>query len=120
MSKMIDCNLMFELALCGHDESVCSDQGAFTGLMDVEALLDSAVQEHLQSVTLYKGVFETAQKELLDCMLSVFREHITEKIRSAVLFMSFFKPKCQTFTVSSFVIGNFWLLFFLSLMTVNE
>src|SRR4029434_7078897 len=80
LSRIIDCVKFcgaFELALRGHDESKNSDNpGIFRGLMDVVASLDSALKEHLESATVFKGTFKTVQNELLDCMLAVVREKL--------------------------------------------
>ena len=73
--------------------------------MDVVASLDSAVQQHLQSVTVFEGRFETVVKELFGCLLSVLREHITEEISSAVFVLQTLL-ECNSFCCS--------------LMTVNE
>lgn len=51
--------------------------------MKFVASLDAVLHEHLQTATVFKGTSKTAQNELLDCMLSVLRECITEEIRSA-------------------------------------
>ncbi|XP_030267317.1 zinc finger MYM-type protein 1-like isoform X2 [Sparus aurata] len=85
--KIIDCVKFcgaFELALRGHDESESSENpGVFKGLVDFVASLDSVLQEHLQTATVFKGTSKTVQNELLDCMFSVLREHIIDEIRSA-------------------------------------
>ena len=44
--------------------------GIFRGLVDVIASLDSALKEHLESATVFKGTYKTVQNELLDCMLA--------------------------------------------------
>ena len=64
----------FELALRGHDER--DNPGIFRGLVDVVASLDSALKEHLESATVFKGPLKTVQNELLDCMLAVVRERL--------------------------------------------
>lgn len=80
LSRIIDCVKFcgaFELALRGHDESENSDNpGIFRGLVDVVASLDSALKEHLESATVFKGTSKTVQNELLDCMLAVVREKL--------------------------------------------
>lgn len=86
LSKIIDrvkfCG-PFELALRGHGESESSQNpGVFRGLIDFVALLDTVLNEHLVSAA-FEGTSKTIQNELLDCMLSVLREYITEKVRSA-------------------------------------
>ena len=54
------------MALRGHDESENSDNpGIFRGLVDVVASLDSALKEHLESATVFKGTSKTVQNELL-------------------------------------------------------
>ncbi|XP_016394516.1 uncharacterized protein LOC107728744 [Sinocyclocheilus rhinocerous] len=67
-----------ELALRGHDESETSDNpGIFRGLVDFVASLD------FENATVFKGTSKTVQNELLDCMLSVVREHIIQEARSS-------------------------------------
>ncbi|KAL1261110.1 hypothetical protein QQF64_008937, partial [Cirrhinus molitorella] len=74
----------FELALRGHDESQSSDNpGIFHGLVDFVAALDAVLKEHLENVTVFKGTSKTVQNELLDCMLSVVREHIIKEAQSS-------------------------------------
>lgn len=84
LSKIIDCVKFcgaFELALRGHGESEDSENpGVFRGLGD---FVDAAVHEHLQTAAVFKGTSRTVQNELLDCMLSVLREQITDEIKSA-------------------------------------
>ena len=79
LSRIIDCVKFcgaFELALRGHDESENSDNpGIFRVLVDVVASLDSALKEHLESATVFKGTSKTVQNEL-DCMLAVVREKL--------------------------------------------
>lgn len=86
LSKIIDCVKFcgaFELALRGHDESDCSDNpGIFRGLVDFVASLDSVLEEHLKTATVFKGTSKTIQNELLDCMLSVIKEYILEEVKS--------------------------------------
>ena len=44
-------------------------------MVDVVASLDSALKEHLESATVFKGTSKTVQNEL-DCMLAVVREKL--------------------------------------------
>ncbi|XP_040189964.1 zinc finger MYM-type protein 1-like [Rana temporaria] len=87
LSRIIDCVKFcgaFELALRGHDESERSENpGIFRGLVDFVASLDGVLQEHLENATVFKGTSKTVQNELLDCMLSVVREHIIQEARSS-------------------------------------
>lgn len=84
LSRIIDCVKFcgaFEFVLSGHDESESSDNpGIFRGLEDFVASLDNALKEHLENATVFKGTSKTVQNELLDCMLSVVREHIIKAI----------------------------------------
>lgn len=67
----------------GHDESKCLENpDVFTGLVDFVASLDAALQENLQTSTVFKGTSKIVQNELLD-FLSVLKECITEEIKSA-------------------------------------
>lgn len=73
----------FELALRGHDESESSyNPGIFRGLIDFVASLDGVLKEHLENATVFKGTSKTVQNELLDCMLSVVKEHIIQEALS--------------------------------------
>ncbi|XP_040195002.1 zinc finger MYM-type protein 1-like isoform X2 [Rana temporaria] len=87
LSRIIDCVKFcgaFELALRGHDESERSENpGVFRGLVDFVASLDGVLKEHLENSTVFKGTIKTVQDELLDCMLSVVREHIIQEARSS-------------------------------------
>ncbi|XP_056306384.1 uncharacterized protein LOC130218267 [Danio aesculapii] len=87
LSRIIDCVKFcgaFELALRGHDESESSDNpGIFRGLVDFVASLDGVLKEHLDNATVFKGTSKTVQNELLDCMLSVMREHIIQEAQSS-------------------------------------
>lgn len=87
LSKIIDCIKFcgaFELALRGHDETESSDNpGVFRGLVDLVASLDTVLEEHLKTATVFKGTSKTVQNELLNCMLSVLKTHILEEIKSA-------------------------------------
>lgn len=85
LSKIIDCVKFcraFELALCGHDETESShNPGVFRGLVDLVTSLDTVLEEHLKTATVFKGTSKTVQNELLDCMLSVLKTHIMEEIK---------------------------------------
>ena len=58
------------MALPGHDVRAQITRG----LVDFVASLDGALNEHLDSATVFKGTLKTIPNELLDCMLSVTRE----------------------------------------------
>ncbi|XP_051233811.1 zinc finger MYM-type protein 1-like [Dicentrarchus labrax] len=45
--------------------------------------LDSVLEEHLKTATVFKGTSKTIQNELLDCMLSVLKDYILEEVKSA-------------------------------------
>lgn len=85
LSKLIDCIKFcgaFELALRGHDESDTSDNpGVFLGLVDFVASLDTAMREHLDKATVFKGTSNRIQNELLDCMLDVMQGHIIQDLK---------------------------------------
>ncbi|XP_064180996.1 zinc finger MYM-type protein 1-like isoform X1 [Anguilla rostrata] len=87
LSKIIDCVKFcgaFELALRGHNETESSDNpGVFRGLVDLVASLDSVLEEHLKTATVFKGTSMTVQNELLDCMLSVSKDYILEEVKNA-------------------------------------
>ena len=87
LSRLIDCVKfcgVFELALRGHDESESSDNpGVFRGLVNFVSSIDAAMKEHLDSATVFKGTSKTVQNEILDCMLEVCRETISEEIKNA-------------------------------------
>ncbi|XP_037334942.2 zinc finger MYM-type protein 1-like [Pungitius pungitius] len=86
LSKIIDCVKYcgaFELALRGGEESDSSDNpGIFRGL-DFVASLDGVLEEHLKTASVFKGMSKTEQNELLECMLSVVKDHILEEVRGA-------------------------------------
>ncbi|XP_053159028.1 uncharacterized protein LOC128347858 [Hemicordylus capensis] len=87
LSKIIDsirfCGA-FELALRGHDDMEDSSNLAICrGLVDLMASIGSATDVHLQSATVFKGLSETIQNELLDCMLTVAKDHIKQQLERA-------------------------------------
>ncbi|KAJ3581611.1 hypothetical protein NHX12_016456 [Muraenolepis orangiensis] len=53
------------------------------GLVDFVSSLDTVLEEHLKTATVFKGTSKTVQNELLDSMLSVLREYILEEVNSA-------------------------------------
>ncbi|XP_033977395.1 uncharacterized protein LOC117475359 [Trematomus bernacchii] len=87
LSKIIDCVKFcggFDLALRGHDETDTSDNpGVFLGLVNLLASLDSVLEDHLKTATVFKGTSKTVQNELLDCMLSVCKDYILEENANA-------------------------------------
>ncbi|KAL2086792.1 hypothetical protein ACEWY4_017851 [Coilia grayii] len=86
LSKLIDCIKFcgaFELALRGHDESGSSENpGVFLGLVDLVASLDSAMRDHLDTATVFKGTSNRIKNELLDCMLDVMQGHIIQDLKN--------------------------------------
>ncbi|XP_073450943.1 zinc finger MYM-type protein 1-like isoform X1 [Aquarana catesbeiana] len=85
LSRIIDCMKFcgaFELALHGSDES-SDNPGIFRGLVDFVASLDGVLKDHLLNATVFNGTSKTVQDELLDCMLSVMREHIIQEVRTS-------------------------------------
>lgn len=44
---------------------------------------DGVLKEHIENATVFKGTSKTVQNELLDCMLSVVREHIITEAQSS-------------------------------------
>jgi hypothetical protein len=57
------------MTLRRHDESDNSvNPGIFLGLVDLVRSIYSAVKEHIQSSSVFKGTSKTAQNELLECM----------------------------------------------------
>jgi len=74
----------FKLALRGHDETEDSDNpGIFCGLINFTAALDSALSQHLESATVFKGTSKTIQNELLDIMYETAKNEIKKEINKA-------------------------------------
>lgn len=72
------------MALRGYDETESSENpGIFRGLVSFASSLDSALKEHLEEATVFRGTSKTVQNELLDCMLSVIKEYIHEEVTAA-------------------------------------
>ncbi|KAJ1199597.1 hypothetical protein NDU88_003431 [Pleurodeles waltl] len=116
LSKLIHCVKFcgaFELALGGHDETEESlNPGVFRGLVDFVSSIDSAMEAHLKSATVFKGTSKTIQNELLDCMLEVTRETIVQQLRSTD-YLAFesddttdVSTKTQSVLVFRFIDGN--------------
>ncbi|XP_048085448.1 zinc finger MYM-type protein 1-like [Alosa alosa] len=86
LSRIIDsvkCSGAFDLALRGHDEcESLNNTGIFRGSVDFDASLDGVFKEHLEN-TVFKGTAKTVQNELLDCMLSVVKEHIIKEAQNS-------------------------------------
>ncbi|KAJ3620532.1 hypothetical protein MTP99_004473 [Tenebrio molitor] len=87
LAKIIDilrlcgqCNL----SLPGHSEKEDSkNSGLFLKIVDYTRKLDAAFNSHMQEPHLFKGTSKTVQNELLQCMLDVCRQHITDEIRKS-------------------------------------
>ena len=82
LSKIIDCLKFcgkFELPLRGHDESPESkSSGGFLGPVNFSCSLDSSLDAHLRSTTVFKGTSKTIQNELLDSSLQVCKDQIRD------------------------------------------
>ncbi|CAH1114114.1 unnamed protein product [Psylliodes chrysocephalus] len=85
LSKIIDilklcgtCNL----PLHGYNEKKGSlNKGVFLELIDFLANADGTFNSHIQEPTVFKATSKTIQNEILQCMLSVSREHILEETK---------------------------------------
>ena len=87
LSRIIDCIKFcsaFELTLRGHDETLTSDDpGVFLGSVNFTAALDSVLNQHLESGTIFKGTSRTVQNELLDNMFTTLQCTIQKEIEQA-------------------------------------
>ncbi|CAH2321052.1 Hypothetical predicted protein [Pelobates cultripes] len=87
LSKLIDCIRFcgaFELSLCGTEKSEWSSKnGVYLELVDFVACIDTAMEQHLKTSAVFKGIFKTIQNELLDCMFDVIRQVILQEIKEA-------------------------------------
>uniref|UniRef100_H3AGF5 DUF4371 domain-containing protein n=1 Tax=Latimeria chalumnae TaxID=7897 RepID=H3AGF5_LATCH len=76
LSKFYDA---FELALRSDDETESSlNPGVFRGLADLVSSIDSAMEKHVKTATVFKGTSKTIQNELLD----MTRNFIIQQLRS--------------------------------------
>ena len=57
--------------------------GIFRGLINFTAVLDSALSQHLESATVFKGTSKTIQNELLDIMYETAKNEIKKEINKA-------------------------------------
>uniref|UniRef100_H3B3J6 DUF4371 domain-containing protein n=1 Tax=Latimeria chalumnae TaxID=7897 RepID=H3B3J6_LATCH len=116
LSKLIDCVCFcgaFELALHGHDETESSlNPGVFRGLVDLVSSIDSAMEKHVKSATVFKGTSKTIQNELPDCMLDVIRDFIIQQLRNTEYVAiqadntTDVSTKCQSVLVYQYIDGN--------------
>ena len=87
LPRIIDCIKFcgaFELALRGHDETLTSENpGVFLGLVNFTAALDSVLNQHLESATVFMGTSRTVQNELLDRMFKTLQCTIQKEIEQA-------------------------------------
>ncbi|XP_075232954.1 zinc finger MYM-type protein 1-like isoform X2 [Lycorma delicatula] len=87
LSKVIDCIFYcgnFETPLHVHDEKDDSvNPWVFRGLVNFASKLDSDLKNHLEASEVFKGVSETIQNEILDCLLQIYHEEIRTEIRKA-------------------------------------
>uniref|UniRef100_A0A8C5PQW2 TTF-type domain-containing protein n=1 Tax=Leptobrachium leishanense TaxID=445787 RepID=A0A8C5PQW2_9ANUR len=85
LSKFIDCTQFcaaFELPLCVQESSASStDRGVYPELVDFAARIDSAMEEHLKTATVFKGSSHRILMELLDCMYDVIRQVIIQQLK---------------------------------------
>lgn len=83
-SKIINCIKFcgsFELSLRGHDEKDdSSNKGVFKELLSFSADLDSALKDHLEKSTVFKGTSKIIQNEILECMLEVYHEEVRKEV----------------------------------------
>uniref|UniRef100_H3ARG5 DUF4371 domain-containing protein n=1 Tax=Latimeria chalumnae TaxID=7897 RepID=H3ARG5_LATCH len=112
LSKLIDCVRFcgaFELALHGHDETESSlNPGVFQGLVDLVSSIDSAMEMHVKTATVFKGTSETIQNELLGCMLDVTRDQLrsTKYVAIQADDTTDVSTKCQSVLVYRYIDGN--------------
>ncbi|KAJ4441361.1 hypothetical protein ANN_11216 [Periplaneta americana] len=87
LSRLIDCIKFcgaFELAMALQDESQGLDSPRVSrGLVNFVECLDSNMKVQLETATAFKGMCGNIQNELLQCMLDVCRDQITEEIKKA-------------------------------------
>ncbi|XP_068086206.1 zinc finger MYM-type protein 1 [Anabrus simplex] len=84
LSKIIDSikfNVAFELSLRGHDFIHTSENpGAIKGLIDLMSSIDNAVKVHMEDDQIFRDTSKSLKDELLDCMLEVCHDVITEEM----------------------------------------
>ena len=80
----IKCCGFHELPLRGHDKVEGSaNQGVFLDLIMYTADLDIAFCDHLEKYNVVKNTLKSIQNDLLSCMLEVYTEEITRKIKNS-------------------------------------
>ena len=84
LSKIINC-LKFcgnsELPLRGHSERKDSlNPGVFRGLLGFTSNLDTSLKSHLISAAVFKGSSTMVRNELLQSILEIGKQEITDKI----------------------------------------
>ena len=57
--------------------------GVFRGLVNFTAALDSALRQHLESATVFKGTSKTIQNELLDIIYETAKTEIRKEVSKA-------------------------------------
>lgn len=86
LSKIINCVKFcgkFELSLRGYDETMSSkNPGVFRILIDCACELDSTLEAHFKTATVFKGTSKSIQNELLESMLKVCKSKIKEEIKN--------------------------------------
>uniref|UniRef100_H3B1F8 HAT C-terminal dimerisation domain-containing protein n=1 Tax=Latimeria chalumnae TaxID=7897 RepID=H3B1F8_LATCH len=112
LSKLIDCVQFygaFELALRGHDET---ESSLNPGLVDLISSIDSVMEKHVKTTTVFKGTSKTIENELLDCMLDLTRDFIIQQLRSTEYVAiqahntTDVLTKCQSVLVYRYIDGN--------------
>jgi hypothetical protein len=69
------------LALRGHDETESSENpGVFRELVNFVAEMNVSMKGHLKNATVFRGTSKTVQNKLLDAMLKVCQNDITQQI----------------------------------------
>lgn len=77
---------LFELTFGGHDgaDKSLNRRILFKELMDFSTKLDSSLQDHLSTSTVYfRGTSEIIQNEILDCILNVCKTEILKEVSNA-------------------------------------
>ena len=87
LNRIINCKKFsgfHELPVRGHDEIEGSaNRGVFLNLVTYSADLDGAFRDHLEKYNVVKNTLTSIQNDLLSCMLKVYTEEITRKIRNS-------------------------------------
>ena len=94
-----------ELPLRGHDESASSlKPGVFRSLVDFVSQFDSSLKLHITSATVFKGTSKTVQEDILDSILYICRQKISEEIKNAEFLSVMIDDTTDIFDKSQMVI----------------